>query len=84
MTNRTIDHQDPEAMRREAEEARERISAILESITDAFIAFDNEGQLTYINRQGERFLQRPREELLGKNLWEEFPKATASRLYEEY
>ena len=84
MTNRTIDHQDPEAMRREAEEARERISAILESITDAFIAFDNEGRLTYINRQAERFLQRPREDLLGKNLWEEFPEAAASRLYEEY
>ena len=84
MTDRNRAHEDPEVIRREAEEARERMTVILESMTDAFIALDWQGRLTYINRQAERFLLRPRAELLGKNLWEEFPEAAASRLYEEF
>ncbi len=64
--------------------ARNQIANILESITDAFFALDNEWRFTYLNQQAEPLLQRKREELLGKCLWDEFPEALDSPFYLEY
>jgi diguanylate cyclase (GGDEF)-like protein/PAS domain S-box-containing protein len=50
----------------------ERLSATLESITDAFYTLDHEWRFTYLNREAERLFKRPRAELLGKVLWDEF------------
>jgi diguanylate cyclase (GGDEF)-like protein/PAS domain S-box-containing protein len=62
--------------KREAEQqaARmaERLSATLESITDAFYTLDREWRFTYLNREAERLFRRPRAQLLGKVLWDEF------------
>ncbi len=65
---------DSEAARRAAESAKEQVSQILESITDGFIAFDGEWRFTYLNREGAKILGCLPEELLGKNLWQEFPE----------
>jgi len=56
---------------------------ILESIPGAFFALDEEGRFTYLNSEMERVLFRSREELLGKNVWDEFPDAIGSMLYRE-
>ncbi|HEX8913719.1 MAG TPA: PAS domain S-box protein, partial [Humisphaera sp.] len=53
--------------------AAERPLTILESITDAFFAVDRNWRLTYANGQAERVLGRPRAELLGRVLWDEYP-----------
>ena len=66
---------------RELSEQRRRI---LESITDAFVAVDEEWTLTYVNAQAEAFLERDREELLGNNLWNEFPEAIGSTFQDKY
>jgi PAS domain S-box-containing protein len=58
--------------------ARERSTDILESISDAFYAVDREWCLTYVNVKAEELWGRPREGLLGKNVWEEFPDAEGS------
>ncbi len=71
------------ALERERASNRE-ISKIFESITDAFFAVDDEWQFTYINQEAERLLKRPKEHLLGKNLWEEFPEAVGSTFYRQY
>jgi len=73
-----------EAARSAAEEAQKRITNILGSITDAFFALDNQWRFTYLNRQAEQLLQRTRKELLGKNLWDEFPETVGSVLSEQY
>jgi diguanylate cyclase (GGDEF)-like protein/PAS domain S-box-containing protein len=52
--------------------AAQRLHATLESITDAFYTLDREWRFTYLNREAERLLQRPRTELLGKVVWDEF------------
>ncbi len=52
----------------------ERIRNILDSITDAFLILDHEGRFTYLNPQAEFLLQSPCSELLGRNLWDEFPE----------
>ncbi len=66
------------------QESNQRIVNILESITDAFFALNQEWQFTYLNPQAEQLLQRTREELLGKNVWDEFPEAVSSTFYPEY
>lgn len=75
---------------REAEEqsraaayARQQVAEVLESITDAFFALDREWCFIYVNRQAERLLQRRREELIGRNVWAEFPDAVPG-LREQY
>ena len=70
--------------RLEAEQAQQRVTSILESITDAFFALDRHWNFTYLNLQSESLLQRRREDLLGKNVWEELPEAVGSSFYEHY
>lgn len=70
--------------RREAEAARQQVSGILESITDAFFALDRQWRITYVNKAAEPLLRKAREDLLGKNLWDEFPEAVGSTFYNEY
>lgn len=47
--------------------------AILDSITDAFYLLNNNWQFTYVNRQTNVLLNRQPGELLGKNIWVEYP-----------
>jgi PAS domain S-box-containing protein len=63
--------------------ARERATDILESISDAFFAVDNEWRFTYVNSKAEELWDRSREELLGKDYWEEFPQAEGSESYRQ-
>jgi PAS domain S-box-containing protein len=70
--------------RREAELARERVVNILESISDGFMALDHEWAFTYVNREAERLLGRSRDELIGTNIWRQFPHAVGSAFYREY
>ncbi|AFZ23359.1 PAS domain S-box [Cylindrospermum stagnale PCC 7417] len=67
-----------------SEAARNQISNILESITDAFFALDQEWRFTYVNRQAERIWQKSQDELIGKNIWQVFPAAIGSISYHEY
>jgi PAS domain S-box-containing protein len=63
-----------QAARLDAEQARAQTRQILESITDGFLAFDRAWNFTYLNQTGARALGRSAEELLGKQLWAEFPE----------
>lgn len=65
-------------------EDREQFASVLESITDAFFALDLQWRFTYLNGEAERLLQRPREDLLGRNLWEAFPEAVGATFQSEY
>jgi len=63
--------------RKSAEETerrlRERQTSILESISDAFIAFDNEWRYIYVNEKAVQILGKKRDELIGNVFWEVFP-----------
>ena len=75
------------ALAREAEglrAAHERTTDILESITDAFMAFDTDWRFTYANDQAERITSRRREDLLGRVFWDEFPATVGSTFEREY
>ncbi|HEY9884465.1 MAG TPA: PAS domain S-box protein, partial [Thermosynechococcaceae cyanobacterium] len=70
--------------RAEAEAAGERVTNILESITDAFFALDDDWHFTYLNHQGELLLQRSKADLLGKNFWAEFSETVKASFYQEF
>jgi diguanylate cyclase (GGDEF)-like protein/PAS domain S-box-containing protein len=72
------------AARAQAEEGRDRVIAILESITDGFIALDRQWRLSYVNREAERLLQRERGELLGEVIWEVMPGTVGSEFERQY
>lgn len=54
-------------------ESNSLITNILESITDGFIAVDSDFRVTYCNKEAERFMEKKREHILGKILWEVYP-----------
>lgn len=57
---------------------------ILESIGDAFFHVDKDWVITYCNKQTEKVLGRKREELIGKNLWEQYPDVVGTGIYHQY
>ncbi|MBD1829726.1 ATP-binding protein [Microcoleus vaginatus GB1-A2] len=63
------DRQRAEAALRETEEQSRNI---LESITEAFFALDENWQFTYVNQSARTLLDRIPGALIGKNLWEEY------------
>ncbi len=46
---------------------------IVESITDAFFALDEEWRFTYVNQTAYTLIDRAPGDLIGKDFWEEFP-----------
>ena len=46
---------------------------ILESIGDAFFTLDKNWVVTYWNKRAEEMQNKPRVEIIGKNIWEVFP-----------
>lgn len=73
-----------EAAMAQARAASERIENIFASISDAVYALDAEWRFVYLNDEAERLLRRKRAELIGKNVWKEFPEAVQSPLYPAY
>lgn len=65
-------------------EILEEKNHILESIGDAFFAVDEKWTITYWNKQAETVIGKKKEDMLGKNLWEEYPDAIDSDLYRQY
>lgn len=57
---------------------------ILESISDAFFAVDKNWFVTYWNKEAERILKRPKEEILGNNLWAVYDDALNSDSFKYY
>lgn len=63
---------------------RQPIVTAFECITDAFFALDRQWCFTYINHEAEHFLLRPREELLGANIWATYPAIVGSIFERSY
>jgi PAS domain S-box-containing protein len=57
-----------------------RIRNILQSISDAFYAVDEQWKFTYFNKEAENLLKKREDEVLGRNIWEVFPQALGTPL----
>ncbi len=56
------------AAREQAESARAKIAAMLERVTDGFLALDRDWRFTYANRRAEELLGQPAGSLVGQEL----------------
>jgi PAS domain S-box-containing protein len=65
------------------EESNEQIKNILESISDGFIAVDQEWRCTYANGKATELSRIPREELLGNKIWDLRSGAENTALYSQ-
>jgi PAS domain S-box-containing protein len=70
------------AERRVAESHR-RFEQTLDAVSDLFAAFDREWNYTYLNRKAASFTGQGPGELVGRNLWEQFPEAVGSTFHRE-
>jgi diguanylate cyclase (GGDEF)-like protein/PAS domain S-box-containing protein len=74
--------------RKQAQDAlarsNQQLMSMLESTTDAFYALDHAWRFTYVNHRAEVVLRRTRAELIGNNVWDEFPEAVDAAFYPMY
>jgi PAS domain S-box-containing protein len=68
----------------EVRESRRQVLDILESITDAFYALDNDWRFTYVNRRAEELFGIRREQLLFRNIWKVIRKEQSPEIYKKY
>ena len=61
-----------------------RVARVLESMSSAFFSLDRRWRFTHVNAEAERVLQRPREQLLGQDVWELFPDAVGAEFEAQY
>jgi len=67
---------DIDGLRRAIDErhrAVERLTAVLESLTEGFVAVDGDLLITFVNSVAERMIDRERHELLGKSVFDALP-----------
>jgi signal transduction histidine kinase/CHASE3 domain sensor protein len=60
-------------------EAERRVSVLLESITDGFVALDHAWRFTFINARAEQMLGRTKDVLIGRTIWDEFGAVAGGR-----
>jgi PAS domain S-box-containing protein len=65
-------------------ESNEKISNILESITDLFYSLDREWRFVEINRNTQIRFGKRREELIGQVIWDVYPHAVDSPLFANF
>ena len=63
---------------------QQRIAQIVDSMAVGFIAMDHNWVITHVNSEAERIAARPREKLLGRTFWEEFPATVGTEFEEQY
>lgn len=71
----------------ELRDSNQRITAILDSITDAFLVLDKEWRFTYVNPRAEEILRplnKSRSNLLGNSYWLEFPDLVGTSLEKHF
>jgi PAS domain S-box-containing protein len=67
-----------------ASAASARLRATLESISDGFYVLDQNLIFTYLNSAAERLLNRPRQDVIGRNVLEAFPRVRGSIIQERF
>ncbi|MFC5459274.1 PAS domain-containing protein [Massilia niabensis] len=74
--------------RQEAEQAAllasAQVASVLNSITEGCFSLDRNWTCTYMNAQAGEWLDRRPEDIVGKNIWAEFPEAVDSAFYATY
>ncbi|HEX9234938.1 MAG TPA: PAS domain-containing protein, partial [Actinomycetota bacterium] len=54
------------------------VDAVLDGVPIGIFSLDHEFRITRVNSLAELFMRKPRQEVLGKNIWDEFPGAVGT------
>lgn len=57
---------------------------VFDRITDAFVAFDNQWNYIYLNTKAAEIIGRRAEDIIGKNIWKEFPEKKEDIFYASF
>lgn len=66
------------------EQAQSELEEIYGRISDAFFALDEEWRFRHLNERAHELINPEGRTLVGKNIWEEFPKAIGRKFKSEY
>src|SRR4051794_31532533 len=58
------------------------LTYVLDTVTDAYIVVDRAWRFEFLNSAAEQVFGRAREALLGQGVWELFPDAVSTPLYD--
>ncbi|WP_028982455.1 PAS domain-containing protein [Sporocytophaga myxococcoides] len=64
--------------------SQENLLAVLERISDAFVALDKNWRYTYMNRKAGEIFNRDPLSMIGKHIWTEFPEGVDQPFYKAY
>ncbi|HEY8463959.1 MAG TPA: PAS domain-containing protein [Bacillota bacterium] len=64
--------------------SNQQIINIMDSIPEAFFFLDTSWRFIYLNQQAEQIFKQPREELIGKRIWEQIPKLADSQIATQF
>jgi len=71
-------------MHQKEEDSRALLETVLNSLTDGFFIVNRNWTILFWNTAAEKMLGKSADQLIGKNLWEEFPDLGFLRQYDEY
>ncbi|MBJ8071239.1 ATP-binding protein [Bacillus cereus] len=69
---------------RELAAANEKVTSVIESITDGFFTLNNKWEFTYVNKHQYFPQRKTAKDVLGKNIWEVFPSSVDTVMYKEF
>ncbi|MCW3114595.1 MAG: hypothetical protein JWR18_2991 [Segetibacter sp.] len=73
-----------EELEQRVRDKTEEVVSIFDRITDGFIAVDRNWNFTYVNKEAGQIYSRNPDELIGENLWEEFPDVISHPFYHAF
>ena len=62
----------------------QQAARILEGVSDACVVLDREWNYLYVNAHAGRMFNRAPDQLVGKNIWKEFPEGVDQEFYHAY
>ena len=64
---------DSKKIHQKEEDSRRLLESVLNGITDGFFIIDRNWKILFWNNAAEKLIKRKQEDLIGKNVWDEFP-----------
>lgn len=62
----------------------EQLASIARSIADPLLTFDADWKITFLNSHAAEYYTPPREEIIGRNFWQDFPPDERARYEPEF
>jgi len=76
--------QDITQRKRTDQQVQSRLESVLESVADVHILFDLNWRYLYANQAAVRAIGRPRDQILGRTLWQVYPDIIGTELDRQY